>query len=476
MSNKIYPIILSGGFGARLWPMSTKNYPKQFLKFDNKRSLFQKTIIRFKKLKNIKSENLTTITNENFRFLIRDQFEEIKVPLGNVLIEPEAKNTASSIFLGLKYLSKFDKNGIVIVCPSDHLLPNQDKFELALMNALEAANQGKIVTIGILPTRPETGFGYLELDENQFDKLKKIKRFIEKPKIELAKTFIRKKNYLWNSGIYIFKIEQMIKNFKHLNQNIFKNVSQSYTRGKHDLFFFKPDSIPWSGLKNISIDYAIMEKLKNIYTVQYQGKWNDMGSWNSVWLENKKTKQNIYKNENVTSFECQNSLLFSDDPNKHIVGFGLNNIIAIACSGKFFVADKNRVNDIKDINKVLDNEKLENLEHFSKVYRPWGWYEIILLDKGFKVKKILIKPNSSLSLQSHKYRSEHWIVVTGKPKVTIDSEIKNLTVGESTFIPCGKKHRLENLTNSGVIIIEIQLGTYLGEDDITRYEDIYSRD
>jgi mannose-1-phosphate guanylyltransferase / mannose-6-phosphate isomerase len=471
----IIPVLLAGGSGKRLWPLSRKSYPKQFSNIIGTNSLFQESALRLVSSDQILFEKHITVTNSDFRFIVSEQLQKIGIDPGPILIEPESKNTAPAILAATLYAIANDKDAILLVSPSDHLIPDIRAFHDALSRGLKEVLDGKIVTMGIQPTRPETGYGYLSLSKGTQCESMTVQQFIEKPDSFTAQSMIKAGTYLWNAGIFLFKAADMIAAFETFASGNFRLTKKSVETAQSDLGFLKLNPEPWSELENISIDYAIMEKAKNLVAIPYLSKWSDLGDWDAVWAEVSKDQSGTALSEEAHAIDCSNTLLRSECVDQQIVGLGLNNIVAIAMPDAVLIAQKNRVQDVKKVVDYLKIKNIQQAENYPKDFRPWGWFESLKFDDRFQVKRIFVNPGAAISLQSHKYRSEHWIVVEGIAKVTIDDEIKLVKVGQSVYIPKGVIHRMENPGKSPIVIIEVQTGSYLGEDDIKRYEDLYSR-
>ena len=473
--SKITPVILAGGHGSRLWPLSRSSYPKQFSKIISDKSLFQSTAMRCTSSESLEFMPPITMTNAAFRFIVAEQLQEIGIDPGPILIEPSVQNTAPSILAASLYAHKQDSESILLVTPSDHVVPNDKAFHHAISKGLDPIKDNKIVTFGIAPTRPETGYGYLECAQTIDDKAVAVTRFIEKPNFKTAKNMFRSENLLWNAGIFLFRAKDIIQAF-HLNaKELIEPTSKALEAAKSDLGFLRLNAAAWKATANISIDYAVMERAKNLMAVPYSAGWTDLGGWDAVWQEQGPDQHGLVVSENATAIDCNNCLIRSEDSSQHIVGLGLDNIIAIAMPDAVLVANKSRSQDVRKIVPALKAKGIPQAEISSKDHRPWGWFETLIIQKSFRVKRIFVKSGGALSLQSHKYRSEHWIVVEGKAKVTIDKKIAVLGPSESIYVPQGAIHRLENLEEKPMELIEIQTGSYLGEDDIVRYEDLYAR-
>ena len=472
----IIPVILAGGFGTRLWLLSRKSYPKQFSNLIGSNTLFQQCALRLTSSDKVCFGEHITMTNSNFRFITVEQLQKVNIDPGPIIIEPESKNTAPSILASALYAYANDPDAILLIAPSDHLIPDTIAFHDALCLGLKEAFQGKIVTFGITPTRPETGYGYLSLEKYSNNKPVAVKKFIEKPNLVTAKLMIQERTYLWNSGIFLFRAKDLIKEFQDIAPNFLTPVEKSISNGKSDLGFFRLDPSEWSKCESLSIDYAIMEHSANLTVVPFSSGWSDLGNWNAVWKEMGPNNHGVVVSENAHAIECKDTLLRSESVGQELIGIGLENIVAIAMPDAVLVADKNKAQDIKQVVSKLKLNKIKQAEIFPKDHRPWGWFELLISRNNFQVKHILVNPGAALSLQSHKYRSEHWVVVQGNGKVTVDERVMHINEGQSVYVPLGAIHKLENLGKTALIIIEVQTGSYFGEDDITRYEDRYKRE
>ena len=471
----ITPILLAGGLGTRLWPSSRKSYPKQFMHLTSNQTLFQQSAQRVLGCGGLKFNPHIIITNSHFRFIVGEQLHAIGINPRRIIIEPEPKNTAPAIIAATIFAQKDNKDSVIITTPTDHVISDTKKFHQVIKTGLKEVENGKLVTFGISPSYPETGYGYIKLNKSSSQGSSKVLKFIEKPDLLLAQRMINEGNYLWNSGIFMFRAKDMISAFELYAKDILSKVVKSVDKSLEDLSFTKLDRGNWSNLKEISIDYAIMEKAKNLVAIPYLSGWSDLGNWDSVWQESKQDDNGVALSQNAHAIDCKNTLLRSDTNSQEIVGLGLQNIVAISMADAVLVANKNKSQDVKKVVEYLKSKNISQSEMFTKDYRPWGSFEILSEGSGFKVKRISVKPGAALSLQSHKHRSEHWVVVEGSAVITIDERVKAIGTGQSTFVPLGSIHRLENREKELLTIIEVQIGDYLGEDDIIRYEDIYSR-
>lgn len=471
----IYPVILCGGSGTRLWPLSRKSYPKQFARLTGEESLFQASV---KRLAGTGFADPVILTNADFRFIVAEKLMEIGVDPAAVLIEPEGRNTAPAVLAAALWLQKQDPDAVMLVAPSDHVVPDAEAFREAVAAGKRASDNGDLVTFGIRPNRPETGYGYLELADKSADfspSPRKLKQFVEKPNQADAEAMLAAGNFLWNAGIFLFAVKDVVDGFKTHAANLVTPCQKAIDDAKPDLGFLRLAPEPWKDLEDISIDYALMERAKNLSVVPFDGGWSDLGGWDAVWRESPESTDGVATSGNATSIDCENTLLRSENKNLEIVGIGLKNIAAIAMPDAVLVADMSCAQDVKKAVAALKTKGAKQAEQFPRDHRPWGWFETLSLGERFQVKRIMVHPGAALSLQSHVHRSEHWVVVAGTAQVTVGEKVTLVTENQSVYIPVGDKHRLENPGKVDLHLIEVQTGTYLGEDDIVRYEDVYKR-
>lgn len=468
----ITPVLLCGGSGTRLWPLSRKSYPKQFVPLMSEQTLFQSSAQR---LSGEHFKSPIVLTHSDFRFIVTEQLSSVGIDPGAVLIEPAGRNTAPAILAAALYLEKTDPGTMMLIAPSDHVVPDIEAFRTAVATGLEAAKQGSIVTFGITPSHPETGYGYLELGPQKANGTTALTRFVEKPDAQKAKKMVEAGTFLWNAGIFLFSVETIIAAFRAHAPKLMETVASAVSQAKTDLGFLRLDPTAWDDVEDISIDYAIMENSDDLCVVPFSAGWSDLGGWDAVWRESQPDEHGVALSGPASAIECRNTLLRSEDPSMEIVGIGLENLIAVAMPDAVLVADMSRAQNVKDAVAVLKAKNSKQATMFPKDHRPWGWFESLVVGNRFQVKRIHVHPGAALSLQSHHHRSEHWIVVEGTAKVTVDNEIKLVGENQSVYIPLGAVHRMENPGKVPMVLIEVQTGSYLGEDDIIRYEDIYAR-
>lgn len=406
-----------------------------------------------------------------------EQLQALGIEAGSVLIEPEAKNTAPAILAASAFAIRNDPDAVLLVAPADHVIPDTEAFHQAVKMGLGQLANGKFVTFGIVPTHPETGYGYLELSNalNDPSNVEAVVRFIEKPDQQHAEHMLKSGNYLWNAGIFLFRARDMISAFETFDPAVLNLVTTAVLEAKPDLGFVRLQPKAWSELVSDSIDYAVMEKATNLVAVPYTSKWTDLGGWDAVWAETEKDADGNVVTGAAHAIDCENALLRSENSGQQLVGLGLNNVIAISMPDAVLVANKDRAQDVRLVVDRLNELDIPQGQAFPKDHRPWGWFESLILSDCFQVKRIYVNAGAALSLQSHRYRSEHWIVVEGVAKVTIANQVETLEAGQSAYVPKGAKHRLENPGTDPMVLIEVQIGSYFGEDDITRYEDVYNR-
>ncbi|NTT87275.1 mannose-1-phosphate guanylyltransferase/mannose-6-phosphate isomerase [Tabrizicola fusiformis] len=470
----ITPVLLCGGSGTRLWPLSRKSYPKQFTRLTGDTSLFQASAQR---LAGPGFAAPLIVTNSDFRFVVTEQLAEAGVDPGAILIEPEGRNTAPAVLAAALHLAAIDPEAVMLVAPSDHVIPDAAAFRAAIAAGLAAVEAGRIVTFGITPDRPETGYGYLELSAQPDGSGAPVAltRFVEKPDAARAAAMLAAGSYLWNSGIFLFRVKDILTAFQTHAPGLVAPVQAAVAEARVDLGFLRLAPGPWAQAQDISIDFAIMEKSDRLSVVPFAAGWSDLGGWDAVWREAGPDAAGVVTSAHATAIDCADTLLRSEAEGLELVGIGLRDIIAVAMPDAVLVAHMDRAQDVKRAVEVLKAAKAKQAQIFPRDFRPWGWFESLVVGRRFQVKRIVVHPGAALSLQSHVHRAEHWIVVQGTAKVTVDDEVRLVTENQSVYIPLGAIHRMENPGKLPMELIEVQTGSYLGEDDIIRYEDIYAR-
>lgn len=475
----IYPVILCGGAGTRLWPLSRKSYPKQFVPLIGATSLLQDCAERMRGPADAPYAKPLILTNDAFRFVVPEQLAEIGIDPGPILIEPEGRNTAPAVLAAALYLRASDPDAVMLVAPSDHVVPDKLAFHTAVAAGVDAiTTRNDLVTFGIQPDRPETGYGYLKLSHAPTGEGQAVplERFVEKPDLARAQSMLEDGSYLWNSGIFLFAVRDIIAAFEGHAAQLMDPVRAAVSNAKTDLGFLRLDPQAWSQVEDISIDYAVMEKAPNLSVVPYAAGWSDVGSWSAVHELGEPDAQGVATAGEATAIDCQNVLIRSESSAQEVVALGVQDMIAIAMPDAVLVASMDRAQDVKKAVAALKEKGAKQAESLPVDHRPWGWFESLVIGDRFQVKRIHVHPGAALSLQSHHHRSEHWIVVEGTAKVTIDDEVRLVSENQSVYIPLGAVHRMENPGKVPMVLIEVQTGSYLGEDDIIRYEDIYARD
>lgn len=477
----ITPILLCGGSGTRLWPLSRKSYPKQFVPLMGEETLFQASAKRLSgQGAGVGFGAPMVLTNSDFRFIVTEQLQAVGIDPGAIVIEPEGRNTAPAVLAAALRAQAEDPEAVLLVAPSDHVVPDVAAFHAAVAQGLRAVAEGQLVTFGITPTHAETAYGYLELAESPDagaapGATVPLKQFVEKPDAARAAQMLAAGNFKWNAGIFLFAAKDIIAAFKTHAPDLISPVEAALQEAQVDLGFLRLAPGPWGQAEDISIDYAVMEKAQNLSVVPFDAEWSDLGGWDAVWRESGPDENGVVASGTATAIDCSDTLLRSDSDNLEVVGIGLDGIMAVAMNDAVLVADKSRAQDVKLAVQALKDKGAAQATAFSKDHRPWGWFESLVVGSRFQVKRIMVHPGASLSLQSHFHRSEHWIVVEGTARVTVDDEVKLLTENESVYIPLGAVHRMENPGKVPMVLIEVQTGAYVGEDDIVRYEDVYAR-
>jgi mannose-1-phosphate guanylyltransferase/mannose-6-phosphate isomerase len=476
VTQDIHPLLLAGGSGTRLWPLSRKSYPKQFTKLTGEESLFQASAQR---LSGPGFAAPSVITGADYRFDVTEQLAGIEIAAAATLIEPAGRNTAPAILAGALELQARAPGALMLVAPSDHVIPDAAAFRAAVQAAIPAAEAGQLVTFGIRPDWAETGYGWLALSEKpdaDFTPVAQpLKSFVEKPDAATAQDMLDGGKHLWNAGIFLFSTDAILAAFEAYQPEMLRLVRGAVEASEKDLGFLRLAPDPWANCADISIDYAVMEKADNLTVVPYGGAWSDLGDWDAVWRESGPDETGVVTSGPATAIDCTDSLLRVEDGQQAIVGIGLSDVIAVAMPDAVLVANKDRAQDVKQAVAALKAQGAKQAETLPRDYRPWGWYESLAVGGRFQVKRIHVHPGAALSLQSHHHRSEHWIVVQGTAKVTVDDAVKLISENQSVYIPLGAVHRMENPGKVPMVLIEVQTGTYLGEDDIIRYDDIYAR-
>lgn len=463
----ILPVILAGGSGERLWPLSRAAYPKQFLTLlGAEHSLFQTTIQRLPTDSKFLAPLI--VCHEEYRFLIAEQLRQVNRTCSGIILEPHAKNTAPAIALAAQWAQTYYPHAILLVLPADHLIQNPELFIATVKQAAIAATQQSLVTFGIKITKPETGYGYIEVGLDHT-----VKRFIEKPNLVDTQIFMNNPAYLWNSGMFMFTATTYLEELATYQPNIKADCEYAVNACKQDLDFIRPTLPKYKRCKSLSIDYAVMEHTKKAKVFALENPWSDIGNWQAVWEQAPKDNMENCISGDVVTYNTRNCLI--DSRNRLVTTIDVHDLAIIETSDAILIANKNKSQDLKHIvTELKSRNHLAATEH-RRVMRPWGWYDSISKGPGFQVKLISVQPGKSLSLQTHQYRSEHWVIVKGTAKIVRGDEIFILHENESTFIPVSVKHQLSNFGTDDLEIIEVQSGSYLGEDDIVRYADEHGR-
>ncbi|EOW0801510.1 mannose-1-phosphate guanylyltransferase/mannose-6-phosphate isomerase [Vibrio parahaemolyticus] len=464
----ITPVIMAGGTGSRLWPMSRVLHPKQFLRLSGKESMLQATALR---VNNLTKQSSIVICNEEHRFLAAEQLREIN-QLGSIILEPVGRNTAPAIALAAFNLAKKDPEAIMLVLAADHMISDQEEFELSVKQATESALQGKMVTFGVVPTHVETGYGYIKRGE-QVTSGYKVAQFVEKPCEQVAEQYLESGEHYWNSGMFMFKAIRYLEELRKYRPDIYTACNNAVKKVTTDLDFIRIDEKEFERCPSESIDYAVMEKTSEAVVIPLNAQWSDVGAWSALWDISDKDESGNVTQGDVLLHDSQNSYFNAEQ--KLIAAVGVDNIVVIETKDAVLVASRDKVQEVKEIvGQLRAKGRTEHYIH-REVYRPWGKYDSIDSGKRDHVKRITVNPGEKLSIQMHHHRAEHWIVVAGTAKVTNGKQTLIVTEDQSTYIPLGTIHALENPGKIPLEMIEVQTGSYLGEDDIVRFEDRYGR-
>ncbi|MDR7100833.1 mannose-1-phosphate guanylyltransferase/mannose-6-phosphate isomerase [Lysobacter niabensis] len=468
----LHPVVLSGGSGSRLWPLSRQNQPKQFLSLIGDHSLYQETVLRASKLPT--AQPPVTVCSEDHRFMVGEQLQAVGIPNGGILLEPVARSTAPAIALAALHVLTDDPAATLLVMPADHLIEDEAAFRDAVSAATGLAQEGWLVTFGITPDYAETGYGYILCGELLSEQGYRVEQFVEKPDLSTAERYVAEGTYAWNSGMFLFRAQSYLDELARHAPVVFEAARAAYAAAVSDLDFIRVDKQAFASSPSDSIDYAVMEKTDHAAVVPVSCGWSDIGSWSSLWSVAERDGDGNRHEGDVISVDTRGSLVRASE-RRMIATIGVEDLVIIDTPDATLVARKDRVQDVKTVVEHLKAAgRQEHLFH-RKVYRPWGSYDSIDVGERFQVKRIVVKPGAALSLQKHHKRAEHWIVVSGVAEVTCDDRVFDLHENESTYIPLGSVHRLRNRGTEPVELIEVQSGHYLGEDDIVRLEDVYGR-
>jgi mannose-1-phosphate guanylyltransferase/mannose-6-phosphate isomerase len=472
--DRLWPVLLSGGSGTRLWPLSRTLYPKQLLPLAQPETMLQATAVRAADA--LRFQAPVVVAGEDHRFLIVDQLKELRQTPAAVLLEPQGRNTAPAIAIAALWIAARDPEGLMLVMPSDHVIADSDAFQAAIDRAVPAVRAGALATFGIAPDGPETGYGYIECGTDLADTpgVSAVSRFVEKPDRATAESYLATGRYVWNGGIFLFRVDRYLAELERLAPQVASACRAAMAGSTTDTVFVRPQADAFKTAPNISVDYAVMEKTDAACVVPVDMGWSDVGSWDALWQIGQKTADGNVTHGTVWSTDSHNNLLRSEG-GPAIAAVGLNDMIVVSTADAVMVAPRARAQDVKLIVDDLKASGRDEWKLHQVVHRPWGTYQTTDSGDRFQTKRIVVKPGEKLSLQLHHHRSEHWIVVSGTARVTVGEQVILLQENQSTYIPAGTTHRLENPGKIPLHLIEVQCGSYLGEDDIVRLEDTYGR-
>lgn len=466
----ITPVIIAGGTGSRLWPLSRQLNPKQFLSLYGEKTLLQQTLLR---LKDVEVAASIIICNEEHRFMVAEQLRQLSISNAHILLEPIGRNTAPAIALAALKALEDEENPTLLVLAADHYISDEKAFKEAIVQAEHLALQNKLVTFGIVPTQPETGYGYIQRGERLDGSGYTVARFVEKPDLATANEYLESKEYYWNSGMFMFKADVFLKALEQFHPDILDACKMAYQGGQADMDFLRVDADAFIRCPAESIDYAVMEKTQDAAVIPLDAGWSDIGSWSALWDVGQKDAQGNVSKGDTLALDTSNSLIYAE--NKLVATLGVDNLVVIETKDAVLVAHKDNVQDVKKIVEMIKKDgRHEHMNH-REVYRPWGVYDSVDEGDRYQVKRITVKPGAKLSVQMHHHRAEHWVIVSGTARVTIGEVSQLVTENQSVYIPIGQIHSLENPGKIPLELIEVQSGSYLGEDDIVRFNDVYGR-
>jgi mannose-1-phosphate guanylyltransferase/mannose-6-phosphate isomerase len=466
---KLVPVILSGGSGTRLWPASREAHPKQFLPLAGTQSLLQQTWLRVAGLPDTAPP--LVVGNEEHRFLIAEQLREVGAAAGPIVLEPLGRNTAPAIAAAALVAQADGSDPLLLVLPSDHLIGDEAAFRAAIAQARAAAEDGSLVTFGIVPDAPETGFGYIQAGPGEG--VRAVARFVEKPDAATARAYVDSGQYFWNSGMFLFRASRVLEELEAQRPAMLGHVRAAVAAARTDADFLRLDRAAFAAAPSESIDYAVMEHTTRAAVVPMAAQWSDVGSWSALWQVSERDADGNALRGDVLALDTRNTLAHA--PRRLVALLGVDDLVVVDTEDALLVARRDGVQQVKEIVARLKADGRAQVQTNTRVFRPWGSYETVDAGERFQVKRIVVKPGAALSLQMHHHRAEHWVVVRGTARVTCDERVFELAENQSTFIPLGSKHRLENPGTQPLELIEVQSGGYLGEDDIVRFEDVYGR-
>ena len=466
----LIPVLLSGGVGSRLWPVSREGRPKQFLPLGGTLSMLQETAQR---VDGLVTAAPMVVCNENHRFLVAEQLREVDLKPSGLILEPAGRNTAPAIALAAVAALKIDADAVLLVLPADHYIRSPDGFTAAVKRALPNASRGQLVTFGVVPTRAETGYGYIRCGTDSSEGVAELAEFVEKPDADTAERYVAAGNYLWNSGMFLFRADSYLEALQRHSPAIYAACEAAMADAETDLDFLRPQQDAFLACPSDSIDYAVMEHTDSGVVVSLDCGWSDIGAWSALWEVGDADGDGNVIEGDVFAHDTRNSYLRSET--RLVTTTGVENLVVVETADAILVADRDKVQGVKDIVTALKKAQRPEATVHQRVFRPWGSYESLIVSDRFQVKRIVVLPGQKLSLQMHHHRAEHWIVVKGTAEVTRGDDVFTLSEDQSTYIPLGTTHRLVNPGRIPLELIEVQSGSYLGEDDIVRFEDVYGR-